>query len=88
MKVIKTILIILLVVASIYAIGKRFNELTSISYIEEEYTIKNGDTLWSIAEQNANEHQDLREYIFKLKKVNNIDSTSNLEVGQTIIIFK
>ena len=87
MKTVKTILMILLIALSIYAVTKRFNELNSANYTEVEYTVQENDTLWSIAEQYANVHQDLREYVYKIKQVNNI-STSNLEVGQTIIIFK
>ena len=87
MKTKKTIIMILLIVISIYAITKRYSELNSANYSEVEYTVQTGDTLWSIAEQYANVHQDLREYVYKIKQVNNI-STSNLEVGQTIIIFK
>lgn len=87
MKTIKSILIILLILFSIYAVTKRFNELNSVNYNEVEYIVQENDTLWSIAEKFATEHQDLREYVYKIKQVNNI-STSNLEVGQTIIIFK
>lgn len=86
MKTVKTILMILLIALSIYAVTKRYIELNSVNYNEVEYIVQENDTLWSIAEQYANEHQDLREYVYKIKQVNNIDST--LKVGQTIVIFK
>lgn len=85
MKILKIIGIIVIILLSIYAIILRINE-KQINYTEIEYTIESGDTLWSIAEEYANENEDLREYIYKIKKVNNI--TSNLEVGQTIKIYK
>lgn len=85
MKILKIIGIIVIILLSIYAIILRVNE-KQIDYTEENYTVKSGDTLWSIAKEYANEHEDLREYIYKIKKVNNI--TSNLEVGQTIKIYR
>lgn len=85
MKEIKRLTIVIFIAVSIYAVFTRLNE-KQINYTEAEYTIRAGDTLWSIAEENANECQDLREYVYQLKQANNIDST--LEVGQNIIIFK
>lgn len=85
MKELKRLMIVLFIALSIYAAFTRINE-KQINYIEAEYTVQAGDTLWSIAEENANECQDLREYVYQLKQANNIDST--LEVGQNIIIFK
>lgn len=85
MKLLKKLMIVLIIGLAVYGIGIRINE-TSKDYIEEEYTVQNGDTLWSIAEEYADDNTSLQEYIYKIKKVNNI--TSNLEVGQTIKILK
>lgn len=85
MKLLKKLMIVLIIGLAVYGIGIRINE-TSTDYIEEEYTVQNGDTLWSIAEEYADDNTSLQEYIYKIKKVNNI--TSNLEVGQTIKILK
>lgn len=85
MKLLKKLMIVLIIGLAVYGIGIRINE-TSKDYIKEEYTVQNGDTLWSIAEEYADENTSLQEYIYKIKKVNNI--TSNLEVGQTIKILK
>lgn len=85
MKLLKKLMIVLIIGLAVYGIGIRINE-TSTDYIEEEYTVQNGDTLWSIAEEYADDNTNLQEYIYKIKKVNNI--TSNLEVGQTIKILK
>ena len=86
MKILKKLIIVLIIGLAVYGIGIRMSELNSVNYSEEEYTVQSGDTLWSIAEEYADEHTSLNEYIYQIKKVNNI--TSNLEVGQTIIILK
>ncbi len=61
---------------------------TEIAY-KEDY-ILNGDTLWSVAEEqtHTNEYyknKDIREVIYEIKKINNIES-GNLEIGQKILI--
>lgn len=85
MKLLKVLMIMAMIVFSIYAVRLRLNEM-NVEYTEAEYAIQSGDTLWSIAEENASEHQSIQEYVYKLKRVNNI--TSNIEVGQVITIFK
>ena len=85
MKQLRVLMIIIFIVITIFAIRARLNE-TNVEYIEEIYVVQAGDTLWGIAEEYCGEHQSINEYIYKLKKVNNIGS--DLKAGQTIIIFK
>lgn len=85
MKQFKKLMIVLFIGLIIYATWTRLNEM-NVEYQEEIYTVQAGDTLWSIAEEYADNSTDIRQYIHKIKTVNNIDSTLN--VGQTIIIFK
>lgn len=84
-KFIKSILILTFAIIFIITVISRVNE-KQIDYVQEEYVVQKGDTLWNIASEYASEHQDLREYIYQLKQVNNIDSS--LKEGQTIIILK
>ena len=66
---------------------------STFSHKEVEYTklyITEGDTLWSIAKdlQNNNEYymsKDIREIIYSIKTINNLQS-SNLLVNQEILI--
>lgn len=44
-----------------------------------------GDTLWSICEENLPANEDLRSYIYKVKRLNKME-TSNIYVGQEIIL--
>jgi hypothetical protein len=61
---------------------------TEISY-KEDYILK-GDTLWSIAENEISKNEyykdkDIREVIYEIKRINNIQN-DNLEIGQKILI--
>lgn len=53
----------------------------------EEHTVVCGETLWSIATEYKKDGQDVREYIYELRKLNNLDDCS-LNVGQDIKIIK
>lgn len=53
--------------------------------------VSSGDTLWTIAseEQENNlyyEDKDIRDIIYEIKKINNLENKSNLIVGQKLII--
>lgn len=85
MKKLKVLMVVIMTFLTIYAIVFRVSEM-NVEYIEAKYVIQPGDTLWIIAKENVSEHQSIQEYIYNLKKVNNI--TSDLEVGQVITIFK
>ena len=52
--------------------------------------VNNGDTLWSIAQNEKNENPyyrdtDIREIVYSIKEVNNL-KTSNLTVNQSLMI--
>jgi hypothetical protein len=51
----------------------------------ERMIVKPGDTLWSIAKSRTAEGEDLRAYIYKLKKVNGLKN-ANLQAGQTLVL--
>lgn len=39
----------------------------------ENYVVSAGETLWSIASENKKDGQDVREYIYELRTINNLD---------------
>ena len=49
-----------------------------------EIYIKKGDTLWAIAKKHKPSFMDIREYIYEVCKLNNID---NLYAGDVIQIY-
>lgn len=77
-----TIAILLLVGLFNISIAKSNKEAEIISY-----TVSNGETLWSIAEEYKAENEDPRQYIYDIKKLNNMDN-SNIYEGQILQIIK
>ena len=64
-----------------------FNNCFAVKKVEtEDYIVTNGDTLWSIATEFKHEKQDIREYVYQLRKLNNIDCI--IYSGQEIKIIK
>ena len=85
--------IVILIVGIIFFIIFTFNNksFSNGEIKEKEIYVSGGDTLWSIAsEEKSNnlyyENKDIRDIIYEIKKINNIENNSTLEVGQKIII--
>lgn len=76
------IIIFLLIALSNISVAKSNEEAEIISY-----TVSNGETLWSIAEEYKAENEDPRQYIYDIKKLNNMDN-SNIYEGQILQIIK
>lgn len=53
----------------------------------EDYTVSAGETLWEIALKNKKDGTDTREYVYELRKLNNIDDCI-IHEGQVIKIIK
>ena len=79
-RFITSITIMLLIVISIFNLCFAKSEM-----ITENYTISAGDTLWSIACENAD--GDVRKYIYELREINNLNDCM-IYPGQTIKIIK
>ena len=47
--------------------------------------VTQGDTLWSIASSHAAKGQDLREYVFQIRKLNNLKNVTIYE-GQKLLL--
>ena len=60
-------------------------DANSTSY--EDYTVVQGDTLWSIASENLKSGQDIREYIYELREINGMNDCL-IYPNQTIKIIK
>lgn len=41
--------------------------------VYEDYIVTSGETLWTIATENKKADEDIREYIYELQQINNID---------------
>ena len=48
-------------------------------------TVESGDTLWSIAQNYVGSKTDIREFIYEIKTLNDLDS-SDIQIGQELLI--
>lgn len=62
---------IVIMIASIISIFNLCFAKTEV--ITEDYVVSAGETLWSIASENKKAGQDVREYIYELREVNNMN---------------
>ena len=85
-KFIKSILVILFILITfILIISINFKSKEVIS-TEFDYIVSKGERLWDIAEQYKRPDQDIREYIYEIKKLNGLDESTIYE-GQTIKVI-
>ena len=77
-----TIIVFLLITIFSTSIAKTNTEAETISY-----TVSKDDTLWTIAQEYKADNKDIRQYIYELKKLNNM-ANSNIYEGQTLKIIK
>lgn len=90
----KFIKMVIVVLGIIFAICFYFS---NISFSKGEVKTKNiyvssGDTLWSIAMQEKEnnsyyEDKDVRDIIYEIRKINELDNYSYLKVGQELVVY-
>lgn len=86
-KFVRAILTMLfMVLVGMLVMSNTFASNEKVETKEIEYVVCKGDTLWKIAERYKLENQDPREYIYEVKKLNNMASATIYE-GQTIKIL-
>lgn len=86
MKIVNKKKFITFIIANLMILISFFNVcLAKTETVTEDYTVAAGDTLWSIACENA--ETDIREYIYELREINNLNDCM-IYPGQTIKIIK
>lgn len=80
-------LVYIIILFSITTLLSGFSDLKNHKNIIEYETINvmQGDTLWNIAKENISENEDIRDYIYVIRKVNNLES-ANIHPGDQILI--
>ena len=88
-KFIKSTLILIIILVSIIILVNTIINKTEYAEKYKTIYISEDETLWSIAEEYKKTNQDIREYIYEIKKLNNMESATIYE-GQelTIIIYE
>lgn len=56
---------------------------SKVSY--SKITVCSGDTLWTIASENIRNNDDIREFVYNIKKINNLNSAI-INPGQELLI--
>ncbi len=80
------IILLLLTTLNVYtafAYGKP--EFKSKAIIVERVVVKPGDTLWKIAQKSSDDKIDIREHIYEIQKINNIEN-STIIPGDTLLV--
>ncbi len=88
-KFIKSTLTLIIILVSIIILVNTIINKTEYAEKYKTIYISEDETLWSIAEEYKKTNQDIREYIYEIKKLNNMESAAIYE-GQelTIIIYE
>ncbi|WXR61416.1 LysM peptidoglycan-binding domain-containing protein [Peptostreptococcaceae bacterium AGR-M142] len=74
------------VILFLFTFSSAATNITSLKPIDHiDIRVCAGDNLWSISKEYCNNSIDLREYIYNVKKINNLKN-SNITVGQILKI--
>ena len=79
-----TLAVVVLNVLLIYAYTPSSTQADAVNKTQS-ITVAHGDTIWSIAEEYGSEDEDIRNTIYKIKKLNNMKN-AELKVGQNILV--
>jgi len=82
-------ILIIFAVLCVVAIINNTKQMTTINtadYTIEEYTVKAGDTLWSLSNRYKSEYEYNRAWISAVVELNSFDTTT-LHIGETIQVY-
>jgi len=77
----------IIILFSIMSLLSGFSGFEKYKDIVEYETVNviQGDTLWNIAKENISEKEDIRDYIYMIRKVNNLES-ANIHPGDKLLL--
>lgn len=67
------ITLIMIIVFSAFSHSLTASAINKTNYIE--VTVRPGDTIWKIAKEHASEGKDIREIVYLISKINDIDDS-------------
>ncbi len=80
------VFVLIVLAALVVAVGFGYVRLTQASAIESHkvYVVMAGDTLWDIALRHAPVSVDIRDYVFRLRRVNGMAQSAMIHPGQQL----
>lgn len=84
MNFLKDVLFILLIIIFVGGVALLLNQ-EDIDLYTVDYRVREGDTLYDIADKFCPEEMDKREYVYEVKQLN--DTDGNLEIGEELKIL-
>lgn len=86
----KALAFVLLGLCLVMATGFVMGRTTAPKYeIRYNYTVKDGDTLWTIGKATIGDSEDIRDWVRKVQEINGINiNKKTLQPGQSIVIYK
>jgi len=75
------VLVISMAIGAFFPVSAASPELSSY----KEVKVQDGDTLWKIARTYGDQSKDVREVIYDICRINNVDA-ANIYPGQTLMI--
>ncbi|MBP2635926.1 MAG: yneA [Firmicutes bacterium] len=79
------IVLIMFLVFSFLLIGPlASSNATSNSVTYETICVKSGDTVWKIAGQISNDRDDIREKVYLIRQLNNLNNNAQVYPGQVL----
>lgn len=83
---IKRIIVLLLFVFLCVSFVDVFANVHAYSNNEQSITVTvvSGETIWNIASRFNNNKEDIREFAYKIRKINNLNKNADIYPGQTI----
>ena len=85
-RFINSITIISIIIFSIIVMFFSFTKNQEYTENHKTIYISKNETLWSIAKEYKKPNQDIRDYIYEIRKLNNMESATIYE-GQELIII-
>ncbi|WP_277287676.1 LysM peptidoglycan-binding domain-containing protein [Veillonella montpellierensis] len=87
----RALIVVMLVLATIFTTGFGMGRRTATPKYETryDYTVKNGDTLWTIGKEAVGESEDIRDWVRKVQEINGININKEpLYPGQTLVLYR
>lgn len=87
----RALIFMMLILVTIFSTGFGMGRATALPKYEirYDYTVKNGDTLWTIGKEAVGESEDIRDWVRKVQEINGININEDpLHPGQTLVLYR